>query len=133
MNKEKPKYLMKLWYVKYYVNPMKKEKFNQDYLMPNTNVILNQELNQNIPLLKNLKTKKLMKYLLLEISETIKKDSVPFLVPTMINNVKMIMKNSELALKKILYVKYIMKKYKLLTMKLNSIYKLSNNVGKNVN
>jgi len=74
-----------------------------------------------------------MKYLLLEISETIKKDSVPFLVPTMINNVKMIMKNSELALKKILYVKYIMKKYKLLTMKLNSIYKLSNNVGKNVN
>lgn len=41
MNKEKLKYLMKLWYVKYYVNPMKKEKFNQDYLMPNTNVILN--------------------------------------------------------------------------------------------
>lgn len=77
--------------------------------------------------------KKLKKYLLLEILETIKKDSAPFLVPTMINNVKMITKNSELALKKILYVKYIMKKSKLLTMKLNSIYKLSNNVGKNVN
>lgn len=130
---EKPKYLMELWYVNYYVNLITLKK-NLDYSMPNTNVYQMLNKIQNILLPMNLKKKKTEKiYLLTENSDLTDLNTVLLSVLLMILNVN----QEELLIYNVqnltLLVKYIQKKCNKEKMMKNSIKTVSTIVTKLVN
>lgn len=130
---EKPKYLMELWYVNYYVNLITLKK-NLDYSMPNTNVYQMLNKIQNILLPMNLKKKKTEKiYLLTENLDLTDLNTVLLSVLLMILNVNL----EELLIYNVqnltLLVKYIQKKCNKEKMMKNSIKTVSTIVTKLVN
>lgn len=130
---EKPKYLMELWYVNYYVNLITLKK-NLDYSMPNTNVYQMLNKIQNILLPMNLKKKKTEKiYLPTENLDLTDLNTVLLSVLLMILNVN----PEELLIYNVqnltLLVKYIQKKCNKEKMMKNSIKTVSTIVTKLVN